>query len=199
MRTVSDFLDVIVEPRYDTNTILAAGTTLLTYFANPIGQGLSAFGGAATAKTLADTNMELAGQLPAGYNFVVLGYRVQPAFRLTQADAAQWSTGAWFTFTIGSKPYCRVPLDTLPAGAGPFGFYTQAAAATAALASHGYPTLANSYQIGKKPLELQQTQNFQVTLQWVSVVAVTTTLTTQPAAGMPVRVYLDGFLKRIVQ
>ena len=199
MKTVSDFLDVIVEPRYDTNTILAAGTTLLTYFAQPLGQGTSAFGGAATAKTLADTNMELAGQLPAGYNFIILGFRVQPSFRLTQADAVQWSAGCWFTFTIGSKPYLRVPVDTLPAGAGPFGFYTQTAAATAAVASHGYPTLSNSYQIGKKPLELQQTQNFQATLQWVSVVAVTTTQTTQPAAGMPVRVFLDGFLKRIVQ
>lgn len=199
MKTVSDFLDVIVEPRYDTNTILAAGALSLSYFVQPVGQGATNFGAATVAKTLADTNMELAGQLPSGYNFVILGFRAQPAFKLTQADATLWSAGAWFTFTIGSKPYLRVPLDTIPAGMGPQGFFTQAAAATASLAAHGWPHLSNAFTIGRKPLELQQTQNFNVTLNWTTIQPVTTTVNGQAAAGLPVRIYLDGFLKRIVQ
>ena len=196
MRTVSDFLDVIVEPRYDTNTILAAGTLQLSYFSVPFGQGATNFGAATVAKTLADTNMELAGQLPAGYNFVILGFRVQPAFKLTQADASLFSAGAWFTFTIGSKPYLRVPVDTIPAGMGPAG---NAGSAATALASHGWPALSNAFTIGRKPLELQQTQNFGVLLNWTTIQPVTTTVNGQAAAGLPVRVYLDGFLKRIVQ
>lgn len=196
---VPNMLDVIVQPLWDTATILAAGTTQLTLFQTPIGGGTSAFGTATTAKKLADTNMRLAGQLPTGYNFVVLGFRIQPAFTLTAQDAKRWSLGATFTFQVASKPYLEVPLDTLPAGCGPYGSFTLAVAADNAIASHGYPTLGNAYTIGKKPLELSQGQNFFVQLDWVSVVAVTTTIPTQPAAGLPIRVYLDGFYKRIIQ
>lgn len=201
MRNVApDILDVIVEPRYDTATILAAGSATLTYFASPLGGGQSQFAAAGVAKTLADTNMDLAGQLPAGYNFEVTGFRAQPSFTLTQQDSQRWSIGGVFTFIITAKPYLRVPLDTVPAGMGPFGNFTLAAAANNAMAAHGWPALSNAFGIGRKPLTLQQTQNFSVTLTWPSgAVAVTSTVPVQPAAGLPVRVYLDGFLKRIVQ
>lgn len=192
-------LDVLVQPLYDTQTILAAGTTQLTYFQTAIGGPTSNFGGAATAKQLADTNMTLNGQLSAGYNFKVLGIRIQPAFTMTRQDATRWSTGAVFQLTIASKPYLQVPLDSIPAGMGPFGAFNLAVAADAAAMSHGYPHLANAYTIGKKPLDLGQSLNFNVTLNWVSAVAVTSTIPTQPAAGLPVRVYLDGFYYRPVQ
>jgi hypothetical protein len=87
-------------------------------------------------------------------------------------------------------------VDTIPAGAGPAG---NAGAAATAVASHGWPALANAFMIGRKPLELQQTQNFNVTLNWTTIQPVTTTVNGQAAAGLPVRLYLDGFLKRIVQ
>lgn len=200
MRTVSDMLDVIVEPRYDTQTIPAAGATLLTYFAVPIGSGATNFGAATIAKNLADTNMDLASQLPAGYNFTLLGFRIMPTFNVTQADITLAFNAAVFTFTIGSKPYLRTPVRTIPAGNGPSGFYTQAAAATAAIVSNGWPMLTNGFSIGRKPLLLQQTQNFQATITWpVAAVAVTTTIAGQGTAGLPVTVFLDGFLKRIVQ
>lgn len=195
---ISTYVDVTVQPLYDTATIVAAGTTQLAYFATPLGQGTGAFA-AAGAKTLADTNMDLAGQLPSGQNFKVLGFRAQPAFTLTQADATKWSAGAWFVFTVGQKPYLRVPVDTLPAGTGPSGFFTQAVAANASLASHGWPSLQNSYTIGKKPLDLSSTTNFGAFIQWATAVAVTSTAPAQPAAGLPVRVYLDGFFYRAVQ
>jgi hypothetical protein len=196
MRSLGDILDVIIEPRYDTATILAAGALSLTYFALPIGQGATNWGAATTTKGLADTNMDLAGQLPAGYNFFITGFRVQPAFTLTQLDANSWSGGGVFSFTIGSKPFLRVPLDTIPAGCGPFGITTNA---TVSSMAHGWPSLSNGYVIARKPLELAQTQNFSVILTWVTLHPVTSVVVGQAAAGLPVRVYMDGWLKRIVQ
>ena len=199
---LSQYVDVTVQPLYDTNTILAAGATQLTYFALPIGQGLSAFGAAGQAKTLADTNMDLAGQLPSGQNFKILGFRVQPAFSVIAADAVSWSTGAWFTFIVGQKPYLRVPVDTLPAGCGVYGAAATAVGAGTLLLqawSHGIPSLNNSFQVGRKQLDLSSTTNFSAALNWLAANANTSTVIHQPAAGIPVRIYLDGFFYRAMQ
>lgn len=195
---ISQFVDVTVQPLYDTNTVLAAGSTQLTYFATPLGQGLGAFGAAGQAKTLADTNMDLAGQLPSGQNYKVLGFRAQPSFSVITADSVSWSAGAWFVFTVGQKPYLRVPVDTLPAGCGVWGsaFGT---AASGGVFAHGLPALSNSFQVGKKPLDLSSTTNFAATINWLVANANTSTVIHQPAAGIPVRVYLDGFFYRAVQ
>lgn len=197
-RQLSQYVDVTVQPLYDTNTILAAGALTLTYFQNPIGAAGGNFTAAASNKILADTNMDLAGQLPAGQNFRVLGFRVQPHFAMTTADAQKWSSGGWFVFTVGQKPYLRVPIDTLPAGVGPAGavFGT---AATGGILSHSYPELSNSFQIGRQSLELASGTNFAAVLNWAALSPVTGVAPVQPAAGLPVRVYLDGFFFRAVQ
>ena len=199
MQTVSDLIDVIVEPLFDTNTILAAGALQLTYFVVPLGQGQSNFAAAGVAKQLADTNMDLAASLPAGYNYVVLGFRAQPAFTLTPADCRNWSVGGSLTFTIGDKPYLRAPLDTIPQGNGPWGYGGATVDALGRAMSHGVPSLDNSYNVARKPFLLQQTQNFRVQLNWVALSPVTSVVPTQVAAGLPVRIYIDGFKKRIVQ
>jgi hypothetical protein len=195
-------VDIVVEPLYDTQQILAAGSLGLTYFQVPIGQGQSVFGAAGVTKQLADTNMDLAGQLPAGYNFDLLGFRIQPSFTMTGTDARNWSVGCAFTFTIASKPYLRVPADTIPAGMGPAGYAGAFDAATSASgrgASHGAPHISNAYVISKKPLRLSQSQNFNVTLNWVVLQPVTSVIVGQIAAALPVRIYMDGFKIRPVQ
>lgn len=195
---LSRYLDVTVQPLYDTATIPAAGSLQLQFFQTQLGAAGGNFAAAAAGKTLADTNMDLAGQLPAGQNFAILGFRLQPHFRMTQADATNWSSGAWFVFTVGQKPYLRVPADTLPAGIGPFGFFTQAAAANASLASHGWPSLASTFSVGRKPLELGSSLNFNAAISWTALSPVTSTAPVQPAAGLIMRVYLDGFFFRAV-
>jgi len=199
MPPVSEIVDVIVEPRYDTQTILAAGALTLTFFQVPVGQGQSAFAAAGVNKNLSDTNMDLPGQLPAGYNFRITGFRVQPAFTLTPADARQWSVGAWFTFTIGSKPFLRVPLDTIPAGMGPFGYGGATVDALGRAMAHGVPHLNNAYGVGRKPFTLFQTQNFNVQIQWTALSPVTSVVPTQVAPGLPIRVFMDGYLTRSLQ
>lgn len=195
-RPISQYVDVTVQPLYDTATIPAAGIATLTFFQSPLGQAGGNFTAAASGKVLADTNMDLAGQLPSGQNFAIMGFRAQPAFTLTLADAQNWSTGSWFVFTVGQKPYLRVPTDTIPAGAGPFANTIAAGTSTAA---HGLPVLANGFKVGMKPLELSSTTNFNATLNWATAQAVTSTTAHQPAAGLPVRIYLDGFFYRAVQ
>jgi hypothetical protein len=199
MKGISDYLDVIVEPRYDTVMIPAAGATLLTFFALPKGQGVSAWQTAAgvQAKTYADTNMDLAGQLPGGYNFKLLGFRVMPAWDMTDNDLHFVINPLVFTFLIGSKPFLTVPLRTIPQGNGPFG-------TGASMNNLGYPVLGNSYSIAKKPLDLLQTQNFQVTITAPSgqLTPSTTTKGGMVGAGqvgLALTVFLDGFLYRPVQ
>lgn len=191
-------LDVIVEPRYDTNFIPTAGTQQILFFTNPIGSGTSVFA-TASSKTLADTNMDLAGQLAAGNNFVVLGFRLMPAFNMTIADATLALNGAAFIFTLSSKDYLRVPARTIPAGGGQF----IGGAGATTTAGNGWPSIQNSFSIAKQPLELAATQNFSAKLVWPGGgQAVTTTLaggTTAGAAGLALTVFLDGFLKRLPQ
>jgi hypothetical protein len=195
---MAQVLDVIVEPRYDTNFIPTAGTQQILFFTQPIGQGTSVFA-TASSKTIADTNMDLAGQLAAGYNFIILGFRLLPSFNMTIADATLAFNGAAFQFVIGSKPYLTVPARTIPAGMGQF----IGGAGATTTAGHGMPILSNAYTIGKQPLELAQTQNFSAALRWPGGgQAVTTSMaggTTAGAAGLPITCFLDGFLKRLPQ
>lgn len=197
VRQVSEMLDVIVEPLYDTNFIPTAGTAgPLAFFAIPRGQGTSVFATAST-KTLADTNMDLAAQLPAGFNFRVLGFRIVPSFNITVADATLALNGAVFVFTIGAKDFLRVPARLLPAGVG-------VVSATTTVASLGMATMQTGYTVGKKPFDLASSQNFGVTIQWPGGAgqAVTTTMaggTTAGAAGLPLTVVLDGFKYRYAQ
>jgi hypothetical protein len=203
-------VDGVVNPLYDTNNIVAAGALTLNYFALPIGQGQSAFAAAGITKSLVDTNLQLSGQLSAGYNFDLLGFRIQPQFNigniagmLPTNDPQTWSFGCLFTFSIGSKIYCQVPADTVPAGCGPvgaqFGIATGVGVTGGSVTAHGVPHISNAFMIGRNPQRLSQNMVFNATLTWPIVVANTSVTPTAAADGIPVRVYLDGTLYRPVQ
>jgi len=70
--------EVIRQPLYDYNIYPGAGSQSLTFFQTPVGQGVtSALGAtAATPKTRSDTNMDLAGQLPSGLQYMIEGIEV---------------------------------------------------------------------------------------------------------------------------
>ena len=195
-----DIWDVIVEPRYDTVFIPAAGTAgPLSFFTVPRGQGTSVFA-TASSKTNADTNQILASTLPSGYNFVLLGFRLMPSFNMTIADSTLAFNGAVFTFTIGSKDYLTIPARTIPAGGGA----VIGGAGVTTVAAHGFQALSNGFQIARKPLTLPQTVNYSATLTWPGGAgqAVTTTMaggTTVGAAGLPITLFMDGFLQRPTQ
>ena len=61
-------VESIWQPIYDYQVLASAGATAQTFFQVPIGQA---------AKTLNDTNMDLAGQLPKGQTFQITGVQVE--------------------------------------------------------------------------------------------------------------------------
>lgn len=65
--------DVIWAPLYDFQTYGTQGATQFTFFSTPIGQGTTSSPGATGSKTIADTNMNSAGQLTKGNAFYMTG------------------------------------------------------------------------------------------------------------------------------
>lgn len=65
--------EIIRQSLYDHLLYAAAGQTQLSFFQAPVGQGYATALGstASTPKTLADTNMQLGGQLPSGMAFLI--------------------------------------------------------------------------------------------------------------------------------
>lgn len=76
--TNPNFSESIRQPLYDYNLLNGAGAQSLAFFQSPIGAGVTTALGATagTPKTLSDTNMTLAGQLPSGFQFMVEGIDV---------------------------------------------------------------------------------------------------------------------------
>ncbi|MDW8259015.1 MAG: hypothetical protein RML32_06195 [Gammaproteobacteria bacterium] len=214
-------IEVIRQTLYDTVIYPAAGIAQLRFFQNPIGQGLSAQPGAATApKSLADTNMTLAGQLPAPQGFWVQSIEVdvQPgssstantfalqhpgAFAATAAATVQagdhdvnaiYTTGA-LVFTIGQKPYLQeAPLLVFPPKC-----RFELDAAIGSNSSTTGEVLKTKLKAGGRPylldpgIAIMTSQNFDVTLFWPAVVA------TPSGFNAQIRVRLDGYLFRAVQ
>lgn len=193
-----EFKDVIVEPRYDT-VAAVTGSVQLTFYQNPIGQGVGCFGAAGAAKTLADTNMDLPGQLSSGYSFRVMGFRLATVWSVLALDFGLVFNGAVFQFFVGSKAFLTVPARTIPAGNGPFASGSNVAAATAAFQNSGWPMMGNGFAVGTKPLDLKPTENFKVSVFWPGTTPTVTTTGFIPTPGLPLTVYLDGFLYRPVQ
>jgi hypothetical protein len=191
---VQGIRDILVQPLYDTMNLLAAGSVQLTFFQIPVGgvvpAGTTALGGGG-AKTLSDTNMDLAGQLPAGFAFQLNGFRLAFTWNVPPPDVRIGINTAVFRFTVGQKDFLRVPARSLPSGNGPVVTGSPTLAATAVVATSGWPHMANNFGIKGKPLILQNTENFAAFLQWPAVQAI--------SAATFITIYLDGYYGRPVQ
>jgi hypothetical protein len=134
--------EVVRQRLYDYQLYPTAGQGQLTFFALPIGQGITSALGAAVGspKTYADTNMQSAGQLPAPVSYVVESIEIdfQPggsaaantmlqispvafaavaaaALLAAVADVAKIRQSGWLEFYIGSKTYLyEAPLGVFP-------------------------------------------------------------------------------------
>ena len=187
---------------YDYQTYAAAGQTSLSFFQVPLGQG---------GKTIADSNIEVAGSLPQPKHFLVESIEVRfwpgvnPVTLVTTLAASNFANDVYtlsksgsLNFFIGSKTY----LEEAPIGRFPpktkiesdFAValeFKQAAAAD----EEQQVTLDQSYMCGRpyfiNPATLLiPTQNFKVSLNWPAEVAL--------PSGQDARigVVLDGVLYR---
>lgn len=163
---------------YDFQVYPAAGTLQLIFFQVPKGQA---------GKTAADTNMELAGQLPAGWKFIAESVEVHffpgvsPAAVLANA-APQFANDVWavgksgsLALKIGSKDYLEeAPLLRFPPKTG---LNVQAAigvattvAATTPVAEVDYARWAGRpYQLNPV-LPIESNLSFSATMRWPALV-----------------------------
>lgn len=171
--------EVIRQPLYDYQTYAQAGQTSLTFFQIPVGQ---------SGKTLADTNMENAGSLPAPKSFLLKGLEVvffpgaEPGTYGAPDDADfindmndVYESGHVQLF-IGSKAYLdEAPIGVMPPSWGLGGFSSAADTTTAGADQQTLVNYARS--VGRPytviPMYIPSNQNFKVTINWPTAVAVT--------------------------
>ena len=191
--------EVLKQPLYDYQAYLLAGATSYTFFTIPNGQG---------GKTLADTNMEAAGQMPNPKRFLIRGIEIQffPGVFPSQVAIAPgagsidnfvndvweiFSATAWLELYIGSKAYVQIPLNMAPAVNRLDGWAGMADATTAAAALFdrtSYAAMAGTPFALDPPLILEPTQNFRVTLNFPTAVAI--------SANARIGIHLKGLLYR---
>ncbi len=202
--------EAVRQTLYDSQQLAAAGATQLSFFNLPIGQGTSWAGGG--TKSLSDTNMTLAGQLPKNQEFLMQSIEVH-FYPTTPTVAAQMPAafGAQAIAQIvndeyifrragnlvlisGSKPYLsEAPLMKFP----PKTFFEiTAAAADVTTAGASLQTRialgkarGRPYLLSPVDLLLPENQNFAITLNWPEGVQ---------AIANPARVFIviDGILYR---
>jgi len=104
---LGDNIETIWNPIYDYKALGATAVTSAVFFQDPIG---------ALGKTLADTNMVSAGNLPKGQAFLVTGVQVEclPAAAISGTTTSKFADDVYtfykngvLVFTVGSKEYVR--------------------------------------------------------------------------------------------
>ena len=195
--------EAVRQSLYDFQAYAAAGHSQLTFFANPVGQ---------SSKTLSDTNMTLAGQLPKNQEFLVQSLEVffspttptvaaqMPAAFGAQAiaqvvnDAYIIGRAGNLQMVVGSKPYLtEAPLGRFPQKAhfvldAALADVTTAGANLQSRVSFGQWT-GRPYILSPADLLLTENQNFSITLNWPEGVQAIT----NPGR---IGVILDGYLYR---
>jgi len=196
--------EAIRQTLYDFVPYVAAGHTTLSFFAVPQGQGTSWAGGG--TKSLSDTNMTLAGQLPQGQEFLVQSIEIIAMASVTNpSTAAAVATlativndqfiirrGGNLTFTVLNKVYCQeAPLLRFPPKTN---FTIEGGATSQAAVADNVLRFLNANAVGRPylmepPVKLASGMNFNITLNWPEGVQAVTNV-------HRIGIVLDGILYR---
>jgi hypothetical protein len=214
--------EIVRQRLYDYQLYPAAGTQQLSFFQQPIGQGITTALGATvgSAKTQWDTSQELGGQLPSGKSFLVESIEVLylpgasaaantyttanlsqfaavAALALTAAmqDVQQFYSSGMLEFNILSKNYLReTPLLAFPPKAHlDLSAATATNSATTAMVAQGLAKAAGRPYYIEPRVTLQPAVNFEVLLRWPALVPTISTFNAR------VGVILDGYQLRASQ
>lgn len=219
--TNANFSESIWQPLYDYNLYPAAGAQSLGFFQTPIASGITTALGATvgTPKTLSDTNMVLAGQLPSGMNFLATG--VEVLFYPGSVSTANTYTPQTFTFfaaanaatvpahlndvntfyqsgrlefTVLAKTYLTITplINFVPTAA-----FTLSGGVASTSATAGEAGALSARPTGmpfdlQPPISLAPAMNFDVTLRWPAVVALPSTFNARVGVQLPGYVYRAG-------
>lgn len=209
--TINDIQDGQYGSIFDWQPYAAAGQDVMTFFQQPTGAIIGAAGGGTRAKTLEDTNMISAGQLPAGWSMVVqeVQFRFQPAATVPVAafgaavahqfinDMAAVGSRGHVKFTVLRKeiidegPLNRFPPDTRLDGFAALSDTTTAAADRASRI--GYAQWAGK-PFRLNDVRLEQLQAFAVTVSWPNG-----RVALPSAAEGRLGCFLRGFIRRVAQ
>lgn len=166
-----DKMEAITQPLYSYQAYPAAGAATLVFFQNP----------ASGTVTREDTNMELAGQLPAPQKFLVQGIGIDfisglPASTLGAASANSPANDmnavlqrGYLSFIIGSKQYLNMTsMKSLPSRSyvradAALSNATTPAAALASMLAFGF---VDGDVFKPTPLLLEASQNFRVEISY---------------------------------
>jgi hypothetical protein len=196
--------EVIRQTLYDFQTYAQAGQTQLSFFQVPVGQ---------SSKTKADTNMQLAGQLPFPQKFVAQSIEVAffPGVNPGAAAAAPatveifvndvWTVmkSGWLRFLVGQKDYVvEAPIGRFPTKACRLDGWSSQSDTTTAGATQlnrlSYATFGGRPYPVSPWVKLDTSINFSVELNWPAAVALNAGDTTAR-----IGVILDGLLVRAAQ
>lgn len=192
---------------YDFQNYAAAGQTSLSFFQVPQGQGTGIGGG---VKTLEDTNMELAGNLPNPKAFLMQGIELFffPAgtpVNMATANTARNMTNDMWTFMkqgwlqlfISSKAYLQeAPLAKFPARnfmrADLAAAVSNTNATTISASFAEVPTMSGAPYKVIPPITIRPTMNFNVTLNWTTAVAMPSTQQARVGVVLTGLLYRNG-------
>lgn len=202
--------DVIWQPLYDHLAYPAAGVSSLEFFQVQRGQGTTTAPNATGVKTLSDTNMTLAGQLPQPQSHLTLGvsFRFYPGVApgeggVTNANAGRFVNDVWnvfrsgsVQFIVGEKPRIQeAPLGKFGSNVSLGGFSSMADQTTAAASSFSQVDYAYIrspiYRIAASAIPWGQ--NFKVVVDFPALV------TLPSAAAARIGCDLHGWLARAAQ
>lgn len=187
-------IESVKQSLYDFQTYAQAGQTSLTFFQVPVGQ---------SSKTRADTNMTIAGSLPQPQHFLLQGIEIHffPANPVSATgaivaeninDVYDVFKSGWLDLFIGSKSYLtEAPIGRFPPSAG---VAAASALSDTTTAAASRVTVVDYARFGGQPyamdppILLVPNQNFNVTLNWPTAVAI--------AVAARIGVVLKGTLYR---
>lgn len=220
--------EVIRQRLYDYQVYPTAGQTELNFFQQPQGAGLTSAVGAAAggAKTYADTNMQLAGQLPSGAAYKVESLEVvfkpgsvATANTYTPAALSQWAAvsaaaltaqvndvnqiyqSGYLEFWVLDKNYLReTPLEAFPPKVG---LDLQAAHATNSATTAQVSTILA--KATGRPYYLESSNGVQLPITLKPAISFSVKLKWPAAVATPsgfngrIGVVLDGLMMRASQ
>lgn len=175
---IADSREEITWSFFDFLTYAAAGQSNLTFFATPQGG----------TKTVIDTNMTLAAQIPSQQSFLIdaVSFEFQPGVAIRPENSSALAGAAavngflqdvnevaksgFIDFTIGSKPYIRnSPLGQFPPSYGISGMVGAATTAAATTIHDTYGRWTGKlYEI--IPITLESNQNFAMNVTWPTAI-----------------------------
>jgi len=189
--------DTIDQPMYDSVTFAAGAAMAKTVmFQTTIGQG---------GKTLAQTNMTVAGTLPAPWILNVRAIKFYVTNNTVPADLQNVLSNVSFTLNVGVKPFLQCPSLYLPAGMG--GILTAAAQLGTSGAAQNIPlfSTSNGFPVPQAafildyPIQIGALENFNVTLNPETAFNFAAAGGATVGVGATIQVFLDGALTRQAQ